>query len=324
MDVIEKSKFVDDEGKISFVNRISATLDYGTSWYSRMEAQQVVTQRLGRALKDQHILLRNVPIPGVDEEDPYMILIGPQGIRVLMAFPVLGVFRANEREWLKLDQRSRSFIRTKPNLITLTLNIQKQVTRLLEIQNFRAPVTESVLFFTHSRTLIDGSRPACRIVSADAIEYFASNLEQLPAVINSQQIHTLVDAILYPKFPDPRSADSLITDPEMKRPSPQPSEPMQRPAFYPDSFTEVEETPFFELDEDDLLEDLDSFLPTEEHFQEFTPMVEVPKSQAQAPKPSRRFGMSRNQWMVIGLLVVVEIVIILYFAFIVLKDTGIF
>jgi hypothetical protein len=322
MDVIERSKFVDDEGKISLTNRLSATLDYGLNWYPRMEAQNVVTQRLGRAFKEEHILMRNIPIPGVDEGEPYMILISPQGIRILMAFPVLGVFRANEREWLKLDRRSRSLIRTKPNLIALALNIQKQVTRLLEIQNFRAPVAESVLIFTHSRTLIDGTRPACRIVSADAIEYFAANIEQLPAVINSQQMHTLVDAILYPKLPDPQSARSLITDPEMKKPTFPREEPRSGPAFYPDTFTETDEASFGELDQDDLLEDLDLFALEDEPFPDFTPTTEAPKSQRRSSKPSGRFGMSRTQWLIIGFLVIVEIIIILYFAMVVLEDFG--
>jgi hypothetical protein len=322
MDVIERSKFVNDEGKISLINRLTATLDYGTEWYGRMEAQSIVTQRLGRALKQQQILLRNVPVPGIDEGEPYMILIGPQGIRILMAYPVLGVFRANEREWLKLDQRSRSLIQGKPNLLTMALNIQRQVTRLLEIQNFRAPVAESVLIFTHPRTLIDGTRPACRIVSADAIEYFAANLEQLSAIINTQQIHTLVDAILYPKLPDPHSADSLITDPKMRKPTPQRPEPRNKPAFYPETFTEVEESPFIDREQDDLLSDFDPFDLIEEDFQEFTPAAEVPKPRKQTSKPSRRSGMSRIQWLIIALLVVVEIIILLYFAFLIFQDTG--
>ena len=322
MDIIERSKFVDDEGKISLLNRLSATLDYGMNWYGRMEAQNLVSQRLGRALKEQHILMRNIPIPGVDEQEPYMILIGPQGIRILMAFPILGVFRAHEREWLKLEQRSRSFVRVKPNLITLALNIQKQVSRLLEIQNFRAPVAESVLLFTHPRTLIDGTRPACRIVSADALEYFAANLEQLPKVINAQQIHTLVDAILYPKLPDPQSASSLITDPKLKKPTAQQFEPKHKPAFYPDTFGEVEEAPFNDLPTDDFLESLDRYTLQEETFQEITPITEMDKSQTRKSKPPRRLGLSRNQWLIIGLLVIVEIMIILYFAFIVLQDIG--
>jgi hypothetical protein len=323
MDVIERSKFVDDEGKISIVNRISATLDFGSNWYGRMEAQKAVTERLDRAFSDQHILLRNIPIPGVDEGEPYMILLSPQGIRILMAFPTLGVFRANERDWLKLNQRSRSFIPAKPNLQTLALNFQKQVTRLLEIQNFRAPVAESVLIFTHPRTLIDGTRPLCRVVSADAIEYFAANLEQLPAVLNSQQIHTLVDAILYPKLPDPKTAPNLITDPEMKRPPVAEPEPEFPQAFFSETFTDVQEEPFPEVPQEDFIEAIDHYLPEEDAYYDFESLDETPESQTRSPKPTHKRGMSSGQRLTIAILVVVEIIIILYFAYIVLIDTGI-
>jgi hypothetical protein len=324
MDVIERSKYVDEEGKISLVNRLSASLDFGSSWYGRMEAQNAVTQRLGRALKEQHVLLRNIPIPGVDEKEPYMILIGPQGIRILMAFPTLGVFRANEREWLKLDQRSRSFVRVKPNLLTLALNIQKQVSRLLEIQAFRAPVAESVLLFTHPRTLIDGTRPVCRIVSADAIEYFAANLEQLPRVITAQQMHTLVDAILYPKLPDPLSAGSIINDSKPQVPNVQPRESSYESAYQSDPFRELEEAPFVEPPQDDFLQSLAQYPFEEDTFQEIDSAVESPKSESKSSKQKRRFGMTKSQLGVIALLVIVEIIIILYFAWIVLQDTGMF
>jgi hypothetical protein len=322
MDVIERSKYVDEEGKISLVHRLSATLDFGTSWYGRMEAQNVATQRLGRALKEQHILLRNIPVPGVDEQEPYMILIGPQGIRILMAFPTLGVFRANEREWLKLDQRSRSFVHVKPNLLTLALGIQKQVSRLLEIQSFRAPVAESVLLFTHPRTLIDGTRPACRIVSADAIEYFAANLEQLPRVISDQQMHTLVDAILYPKLPDPLSAGSLINDSKPQRSNIPSSESSYEPAFHPDPFRELEESPFTEMPDDDFLQSLDQHTFDEDSFYEIASSEETPESKNKKAGSSRKPRMSKSQLGIIAILVIIEIIIILYFAWIVLQDTG--
>ena len=322
MDVIERSKFVDDEGKISITNRLSAMLDYGSEWYGRMEAQREVTQRLGRSLGDEHILLRNIPIPGVDEGEPYMILMSPQGIRILLAFPIRGVFRANESEWLELHQRSRSFVRAKPNLQIVALNIQKQLTRLLEIQNFRAPVAESVLIFTHPRTLIDGTRPACRVVSADAIEYFAANLEQLPAVLNSQQIHTLVDAILYPKLPDPRSAAGLITDRETSKPIPPEPEPEPQPAFYPETFTEFPAEPTHEDFKDDFWETFDQYLPEEETYESFPMMDDIPEHETQVSQPPSKAKMSAGQWIILGILAIVEIVIIIIFAYIVLQDIG--
>jgi hypothetical protein len=323
MDVIERSKFVDDEGKISITNRLKAMLDYGSDWYGRMESQREVTQRLGRSLGDEHILLRNIPVPGIDEGEPYMILMSPQGIRILLAFPIRGVFRATEREWLKLEQRSRSFVQAKPNLQTVALNTQRQVKRLLEIQNLSAPVAESVLIFTNPGTLIDGTRPVCRVVSADAIEYFAANLEQLPTVLNSQQIHTLVDAILYPKLPDPGLANGLISDSDMKKPFFPETEPEPQPASYPETFTEFPADTPHEETKDDFWELLDQSLPEEDPYQSFTPPEEVPERQRPASHSQRKAIMSRGQWLILGILAIVEILIIIIFAYIVLRDTGI-
>jgi len=320
MDVIERSKFVDEEDRISLTNRLKAMLDYKGDWYGRMQAQITVTQRLGRSFKSQHVLLRNISIPGIDEGEPYMILISPQGIRILMAFPVIGVFRANETEWLKLDQRSNSFTQAKPNLLMLALNIQKQVSRLLEVQNIRAPMAESVLFFTHPGTLIDGSRPACRIVSADAIEYFAANLEQLPSVLNTKQIHTLVDAIISPQYPDPQFAGSLITDPKLKRPPIQQVHPIPKSRPFPNTYTTQQEDSFFELPQDDVIESIDRFLPDEELFQELTPLDDTAQGKTHRSKQTGKSRMSKGQLSIIGILVIIQIVLILIFAFLVLKD----
>jgi hypothetical protein len=334
MNVIEKSRFVDDEGKISIKNRLSATLDFGSDWYGRMEAQNVVTHRLDRALGDQHILMRNASIPGIDESEPYMILVSPQGLRILIAFPIRGVFRAHEGEWLKLNQRSRSFVRTKPNLQLMALNIQKQVQRLLDIQKFGAPVIESVLIFTHPRTLIDGSRPVCRVVSADAIEYFAANLEQLPAVLTPQQIHAAVDVILYPKLPEPQSADGLITDPNLKKPvSSEPAfepAPIQAPepqleptpAFYQEDFDQFQDTSFPQAPVEDPFKPVEETYLEEDFFQEFSTSEEFPPSPTQETEPPGKPKMTGSQWMVLGILAVIEIVVILIFAYIVLRDLG--
>lgn len=328
MNVIERSRFVDDEGKISIKNRLSATLDFGYDWYGHMEAQNAVSHRLSRALGDHHVLLRNIPIPSVDENKPYMILVSPQGIRVLMAFPIRGVFRANEGEWLKLNQRSRSFVRTKPNLQSVALNIQKQVQRLLDIQKFGVPVIESVLIFTHPRTLIDGSRPVCRVVSADAIEYFAANLEQLPVALIPQQVHAAVDAILYPILPEPQSADRLITDPRLRKPvvpepKPEPElEPDFQPAFYPDTIDDFPETEFIQDPAEDPSGQADEFYLEEEAFHEFPPSEEIPTPPLQEAKPSHKFRMSGRQWGVIGILVLIQIIVTIFFVYIILRDIG--
>ena len=83
--------------------------------------------------------------------------------------------------------------------------------------------------------------------------------------------------------------------------------------------------PFLEglAEGEDLIEAIDRYLPEEDAYLEFDPIDEIPEPQTRSSEPSRKIRMSSGQRITLGLLVVVEIIIILYFAYIVLQDTGI-
>ncbi|MGH2607126.1 MAG: hypothetical protein ACRDG5_11100, partial [Anaerolineales bacterium] len=115
MNVIERSEFRAQDGSISIEQRLQATLRFGLSWYADMQGQDFVTQRLRRSLGKDHILIRNLTLPGTTTVLP-LILLGPQGVQVLLATSVRGVFRADETEWLKFDATARIFRRSQPNL----------------------------------------------------------------------------------------------------------------------------------------------------------------------------------------------------------------
>lgn len=217
MNVVEKSKYRAEDGTISLMDRVSATLDHGLSWYGMMQAQEIVTHRLGRVLGDQHNLLRNFNVPGIEEGQPFMVLVSPQGVRLLMAYASRGVFRAKEEHWLRFESRTRKFKQTQPNLQTDGINLLKRIQQLLEIQGNENFESEAVLIFTHPRTLIDSARPITRVVSADAVEYFAANVEQSDVSINPDRVHAIVDALLYPKIPEPELAAELLAEIEEEK-----------------------------------------------------------------------------------------------------------
>ncbi len=311
MNVIERSTYRDEEGDIRLMKRINATMDFGFDWYHQMQAQVAVTQRLSKVLGDQHVMIRNVPIPGIDESDPYMILISPQGIRLVKTYPVRGVFRAKEEDWLRFNSRSRHFVRTKPNLQTAALNQLKQVNRLLEIQNIKVSVAEAVVIFTHPRTLIDSARPYTRVVSADAIEFFAANLEQLPPSLNSEIIHRLVDAILYPKLPEPKPASDLVQESEVsKKIRAEPENEEYQSAFFTESLEDYEGEPLLELDDSEFFKDFD--LNSEETPELLEEAIQKPPS-----------AISKGQWLLLGILAFILIIVLIIFAYIVLTDMGI-
>lgn len=338
MNVIERSKFRDEEGDIRFMERLNATLDYGFSWYPKMQAQLTVTQRLSRVLGEEHVLVRNPEIPGVEEGEPFMILVSPQGVRLILALPVRGVFRAKDDEWLRFESRSRRFKPTRPNLQSITLNMLHRVQHLLQIQQYTNLPSEGVMIFTHPRTLIDSARPVTRVVSTDAIEYFAANLEQQRSVMTKAEVRNLVDAILYPQIPDPEVA-ALADFPPAAAPQPTDFSPSQdqqssgstleslaEPETLVDDqrgvdsiFTEPQETtpPFAPTEFGD-----ESFLRREDPgFAEIEKQLfqgdDVEEFEPTKPQPKRR--LSTTQWIVVALLAVAEVVILVVFVTQILK-----
>jgi hypothetical protein len=198
MVVIERSTFRDESGAISLENRLRGTLRFGLRWHGEMEAQQTVTQRLLKTLGDEHVLVRNQLIPGTNVIIP-LILLSPQGVRVLVPTPIRGIYRAKLDEWLTFDGGARRFKRVRPNLQGMALTMANQLLRFLKSQGYPLPEIESVLLFTNPRTHVDTARPSVRIVLADAIDHFASNLQKFPAIMDGEDIGAVLDSLASPQ-----------------------------------------------------------------------------------------------------------------------------
>lgn len=207
MIVIERSTFRDEKGAISLDARLRGTLQYGLRWYGEMEAQQGVTQRLLKELGDEHILIRNQVLPGTDVIIP-MILLSPQGVRVILPTPIRGIYRAKLDEWLVFDGSSRRFKRVRPNLQGAAMTMASQLLRFLKGQGYPLPEIEAVLIFTNPRTHVDTARPSVRIVLADAVDHFASNLQQFPAIMDGEDIAAVLESLSTPKV-----AEAVIEEP---------------------------------------------------------------------------------------------------------------
>jgi hypothetical protein len=202
MIVIERSTFRDESGAISLENRLRGTLRFGLRWHGEMEAQLAVTQRLLKSLGDEHVLVRNQPIPGTDVIIP-LILLSPQGVRVLVPTPIRGIYRAKLDEWLTFDGGARRFKRVRPNLQGIALMMANQLLRFLKGQGYPLPEIESVLIFTNPRTHVDTARPSVRIVLADAIDHFASNLQKFPAIMDGEDIGAVLESLTSPRPASP-------------------------------------------------------------------------------------------------------------------------
>lgn len=227
MNVIERSEFRAQDGSISIEQRLQATLRFGLSWYADMQGQDFVTQRLRRSLGKDHILIRNLTLPGTTTVLP-LILLGPQGVQVLLATSVRGVFRADETEWLKFDATARIFRRSQPNLSVEVTAQAHALFEFLKDRGYTLPDVEAVLMFTNPRTHVDLAQPSIRIVLADAIDHFAANLLQFPEIMSKGDIDLLLAALLAAPpapppveeaLPGPRRAAPAAGIPPPKQPS---------------------------------------------------------------------------------------------------------
>lgn len=283
MKIIERSEFRDEEGVISLENRIRGTLKHGLKWYGFMQTQEVATRMLSKSLDKEHVLLRNVTILGTSIIIP-MILISPQGALVIDANPLSGVFRARGEDWMKFDGRSRSFKSTRPNLQTEVIKKAQLMHRYLENLGYPLPDVEAVLLFTNPRGHIDTAKPRARIVQSDAVDHFLANMLDLPPIMDQEDIALLTEALINPKSPEPEPEIELEIEPE----------PLAEPELAPDTLFEMEET------------------ITTEHEGEIAPS-----------KATHRVGsieLARRQWILLAVIAFFEIVILIIFAMLIIRD----
>jgi len=231
MRVIEKSPFIHSDGEISLENRARASLKYGMPWFSEMQAQEYATRRLEKALDDENVLVRNPTLPGVDITLP-LVLISPQGVRLILASPARGIFRAKGESWLSFSQRGRRFRPAKPNLQTRALAFTRALLTYIQTQGVPLPEIEPILVFSDPRTHVDSVDPETRIVLADGIRHIATSLEKAPAIMDQEDIENITRLLTRP----PKNSLLPARETPLPEPTPAPVRPVPKPAIDDDPF----------------------------------------------------------------------------------------
>jgi hypothetical protein len=286
MKVIDKSEFRDENGLISLENRIRGTLRYGLPWFGIMQSQMIISDRLGKGLANDYTLLRNVLIPGTGLIAS-MILVGPQGVRAITASPLRGVYRAKGEEWLV--QTAGGFRKSNPNLQHMAVTTAEVILHYLRDRGYSLPEVEAVLAFSNPRAHVDAAHPNARIVQADGVDHLAANLRQLPPIMDGEDVNLVVDALLRPKAPEP--------EPAPPAPAPRAARPLAptgppSPGPFPEAAPLAGAGPF-------RLED--------------RPVV--------PSRRRRRLRLNRRQWILLGLLLAAEVLIVAVFAVLIAQNT---
>jgi hypothetical protein len=291
---IECSPFRDEQGQISLEQRVRGTLQNGFSWYGEMQAIDTAVRKLGKSLGDEHVALTSVSIPGTDLTVPLLIL-SPQGVRSFLPTSLQGVFRAKGDEWLKFGGgTSRRFTEAKPNLQWKVLEMAQIVLNHLRGMGIGLPEVEAILIFTNPRTHVETSNTSARIVLADAIERFAANILQFQPIMDRDDIRDLVQAITHPEEFQVDPEAELEPDPR-PRASPRPARPIDLPE--------------------------PSRVDSEALIQGEAAALSPRQQRALSGIKPKRFPFTRRQWILLGAMALLDILVIGIFAILVLSDS---
>ncbi|MBN2043800.1 MAG: hypothetical protein JW757_02170 [Anaerolineales bacterium] len=193
MKILDYSPIPFNGGKLSLQERFKGITRFGFSWVSEMKSQEVVIEILGRLLDNRFTMLRNVPLPEAEIIIP-LILLGPQGVVVINNSPMRGIYRASGDSWEIMDNRSRNFKATRPNLITRTLMMTRAFNNFLTQKGY-ALENDGILVFTDPGIHVNATRSDVRIILVDAVERFASRLLLNRPVMDVEDVRSIIHSL---------------------------------------------------------------------------------------------------------------------------------
>jgi len=290
MRIIDKTPLIEEDGSINILNRIKGTLQYGFSWYANLQAQQKAIAMLERHLSKKFTLIRNHMLGNSKIMIP-IILIGPPGVYVIFVTPLHGTYRAKGDAWGTVS--GGTFKEDSINLVKRTSQFAKALDIYLRKREFELPdEVEPILLAVNPALHIASVRPIVRIVMSDAIERFASNLEQDPPVMSVEIVHQIAEDIV-----NPRPKKKVETAPQTDTTEASSSHAAQR------SSTSAEEMGDIDFAFDESPQDA----------------ATVPKSKRRAVRRARKapssdyFGMTGKQLAIIGIMGAILICLLVFF-----------
>lgn len=208
MKIVDKTPYRSEAGEIDLLGRLQGTLKYGLTWYNRIQAQDVVIAIMEKQLGSSYALLRNITLPNTEINLP-LILIGPPGVFLVNVTHETGVYRAKDDEWGTIA--GDRFVPARINQISRTLSFGRVLQVYLDRQGFKGMfAVDSILMASDPGMHIESTRPAVRIVMSDALERFAASLNQGRVVLNAPTANDIVQALLVGRpqkaAPEPQSA----------------------------------------------------------------------------------------------------------------------
>jgi hypothetical protein len=316
MKIIDQTPFFNADGKISMVDKAKATMKFGATWIQETQAQAAILPLLDRGLEKKYTLLRNVTLAGLEMSIP-LILVGPTGIYAMYVTALRGMYSAKGDQWGTISGDS-----LKPasvNLLTLTNRLGKALQVYFQRQKFELPtMVEAVLLCADPGMHVNSVRPIVRVVQYDAIDRFAITVSQSRSVMDGILVQNIVDRIL-----NPRAAAQAAPTPPAPEATPEPEKEPYIPSFAQPGYEEPQPAskltpaaPFqpgtfeFGFQDDGRSQDETPFT---------APVSPIGSPAAPGPQVRKKRGFSTRQWLLLGGIGVVELIILIIMFFMIMK-----
>ncbi|GAB4520979.1 MAG: hypothetical protein Fur0018_01070 [Anaerolineales bacterium] len=193
MKIFQKSPLINEDGSISFFNRLRGTLQYGNSWYRDVQAQDEIIRALNGILDNRYVLLRNLVLPDAGIPIP-LVLVGPTGIWVLYVSGLRGAYRAKEDSWQRMD--GGHFRPVRPNLVRTSMLMARALQNYLSRQGLGVvPQVQPALLFSDPAQHVDTQNPAVRVVLSDAIDRFGMSVARQDETLQPPHIDAILTAL---------------------------------------------------------------------------------------------------------------------------------
>jgi hypothetical protein len=307
MKLIDQTLLLDEKGEIGIVQRLQGTLKHGLDWYPELQAQKTVIAHLERILGKGYTVIRNLTLGASGITIP-LAVVGPAGIYVAYVTHLRGTFQAKRDEWGQ--NFGANYKPSAHNLLTTTHRMGRALQAFIERQGVKLPKpVEPVLLAANPGMHVESIQPIVRVIMIDALERWAASLETAAPVLTAESAHELADRIVNPRSPKKSEPEAVTARPE-------PEEPQELSRAGAIFAAADEAKPFdpndlgFAFEENEALE-----LPPE--LIESSPAVSTP---ARDDKKKRILGMTPPQLGLLGGMLLVEICVLIGFAWIIFQS----
>lgn len=198
MKVIERSPVSGASGQPSFGDRIRGIWQFGLSWDQDLQAQQVLLRRLGKVLDNTYTAICNVALPEFALPVP-VVLIGPTGVRTFYVSAAKGIFQIRDDQWYALDNRSKHYKPSRPNLPRRAELMSRAVIDYLKENGYYVEEKEAVLFFANPGIHVESNHTSVHLLYSDGAERFAASLLQEKTILDSFELQRIPDILMESK-----------------------------------------------------------------------------------------------------------------------------